>query len=88
MSDDEKLMNEAFGEEPARNEREILLRIVESMGELATRAHSASQDRTITEDGLRSLLEDISLDIATLFVDARKIAEDETKGSAPGPSEN
>lgn len=79
---------EGIFEEPARNEREILLRIVESMGELATRAHSASQDRTITEDGLRSLLEDISLDIATLFTDARKIAEDESKGPSADPSEN
>lgn len=75
-------------DEPAKNEREILVRIVATMGEISTRAHAASQDRTVTEDGLRSLLEDISLDIAVLFVDARNIVEDESQGQAPGPSEN
>lgn len=84
MSDDAELPDEIF-EEPARNERELTLRIVESMGEIATRAHAASQDRTITEDELRNLLEDISLDVATLFTDASRIVEN---GESKGPSPN
>ena len=88
MSQADAEMLEAFSEPPARNEREILLRVVESMGEIASRAYAASQDHTIGEDDLRSLMEDVSLDLSTLFVDARNIAEDESQGSAPEPSEN
>jgi hypothetical protein len=80
------LPDEIFEMEKPANEREALVKMVDCLEEIATRAHNASQDGTLTEADLRALLEDIALDAAGDFIDARKFVEDDKPEA--GPSAN